>query len=733
MICVNKMQVQKLRVLAVLTLIILISGFQASLTKAQLPSDTHLDVPYHSQDKLYYCGPACLQMVFDYYGSTVAQNEIADAARTDGTYPQPYGSYTFEMIRAAHFSNLSTSQGNELSTHVTGYTLRSNGFAAFELFGATITQLKSLIDEGFPPIVLQWNNALHEWGHFRVVVGYTSDIIIVHDPLISLGGSDTEYFNDDFEDLWGYFGNWVLITCPWSMYLSYPNYALQGQTFTVTAIVTYQRPAIFSAEYSASASKVTIHLPQGLSLVEGEASAKNLTATGYSEGMLPSGSTATAQWEVRADSQGAFGMFAEAEGLITGSVLGHEDGVFTTGYTYTDRIGSQTTGLVVVNEPPVTLTINPQSLSVPATVPADYTITVTNNLNVEQTVILQGDTRELLFEIPPGKWPHCNWTDGPYPYSTQFTLMPGEAKDVKMYLHVDVLWPPGPPLTFAEPVFAYSSWNDFATIVTSAYTEFIVTGTPVSTSTGTGTAGFTSNTGTITDLQAVDENSLPSEAQQTKPPGVTLPNGLFSFTIQGLTPGQTVTLYIQMPSPVPIGSQYWKYQSGIGWFSLPIGSDDGDDKITITLTDGGIGDSDLTANGVIVDPGGLAPPIAHATVDIDPNTLNLRRMGKWITAYIQLPEGYDPTDIDASTILLNGTISPVLDPKYSFVRNSSEYLVDYNVDGILERMVKFNSATVASWMYKSVGIQSDISLTITGKLLDGTSFEGTDMISARAR
>jgi hypothetical protein len=43
----------------------------------------------------------------------------------------------------------------------------------------------------------------------------------------------------------------------------------------------------------------------------------------------------------------------------------------------------------------------------------------------------------------------------------------------------------------------------------------------------------------------------------------------------------------------------------------------------------------------------------------------------WITAYIQLPEGYNPEDIDATTILLNGTISPVLDPKYDFVTNSS--------------------------------------------------------------
>lgn len=40
-------------------------------------------VPYYSQIKNYYCGPACLEMVFDYFGNDISQYEIADAARTD--------------------------------------------------------------------------------------------------------------------------------------------------------------------------------------------------------------------------------------------------------------------------------------------------------------------------------------------------------------------------------------------------------------------------------------------------------------------------------------------------------------------------------------------------------------------------------------------------------------------------------------------------------------------------
>jgi len=134
-------------------------------------------------------------------------------------------------------------------------------------------------------------------------------------------------------------------------------------------------------------------------------------------------------------------------------------------------------------------------------------------------------------------------------------------------------------------------------------------------------------------------------------------------------------------------------------------------------------------NYPLMEPWAPTQPIVTATVDVDPDTLNLRSKGRWITAYIQLPEGYNPADIDATMILLDDAISPVLDSKYGFVTNPSEYLVDHNEDGILERMVKFDRATVQSWIYQSAGTRSDISLTITGSLLDGPSFKGIDTIS----
>jgi hypothetical protein len=45
------------------------------------------------------------------------------------------------------------------------------------------------------------------------------------------------------------------------------------------------------------------------------------------------------------------------------------------------------------------------------------------------------------------------------------------------------------------------------------------------------------------------------------------------------------------------------------WVSVPFGSNNGDNTITVSLTDGDVAlDSDSLANGTIVDPGALGVP-----------------------------------------------------------------------------------------------------------------------------
>ncbi|MCK5291515.1 MAG: hypothetical protein KAR39_05825 [Thermoplasmata archaeon] len=114
----------------------------------------------------------------------------------------------------------------------------------------------------------------------------------------------------------------------------------------------------------------------------------------------------------------------------------------------------------------------------------------------------------------------------------------------------------------------------------------------------------------------------------------------------------------------------------------------------------------------------------QAMIDCDPDTINLKSQGKWITCYIELPPGNDPRDIDASTTLLNDVLAPELNPKYGFAKSETSYIMDHDGDGVLERMVKFNRSEVKQML--SPG--DSVPLTITGKLFDGTEFEGTDEV-----
>jgi hypothetical protein len=151
--------------------------------------------------------------------------------------------------------------------------------------------------------------------------------------------------------------------------------------------------------------------------------------------------------------------------------------------------------------------------------------------------------------------------------------------------------------------------NFTATAANKTFTGPTATGTGDATATVAGggdRCGFTSNT------QFVAVNSVPV----APPAGYGFPHGLFGFTLANCTPGGAVTLTITYPSALPAGTVYWKYgptprNASPLWYQMPATLTG--NTATFTITDGGLGDDDLTANGSIVDQGGPGVP---GTVDI---------------------------------------------------------------------------------------------------------------------
>ena len=98
----------------------------------------------------------------------------------------------------------------------------------------------------------------------------------------------------------------------------------------------------------------------------------------------------------------------------------------------------------------------------------------------------------------------------------------------------------------------------------------------------------------------------------------------------------------------------------------------------------------------------------EAGVDIEPNTINLKSKGKWLTCYIWLDEEYNIADINPDSVRLEGGIEA------GWMWFDEEEQV---------ATAKFSRAEVQEIL--EVG---EVELTVTGELTNGTRFEGTDTI-----
>lgn len=109
-----------------------------------------------------------------------------------------------------------------------------------------------------------------------------------------------------------------------------------------------------------------------------------------------------------------------------------------------------------------------------------------------------------------------------------------------------------------------------------------------------------------------------------------------------------------------------------------------------------------------------------ATIDIDPDTVNPDSQGKFVMAYIELPDAFDVGHIDVSTVTLEiegayGSVPAELSPTA---------VGDEDEDGVPDRMVKFSREAVVALLDGRTG---DVTFKVRGQV-SGSAFEGTDTI-----
>ncbi|HZD54748.1 MAG TPA: choice-of-anchor U domain-containing protein, partial [Candidatus Aquicultoraceae bacterium] len=95
-------------------------------------------------------------------------------------------------------------------------------------------------------------------------------------------------------------------------------------------------------------------------------------------------------------------------------------------------------------------------------------------------------------------------------------------------------------------------------------------------------------------------DTFPQLNRKGKPFGADFPDGVVRYAVKGVAPGATVTVAVSFPSGVPPGSRVFKVDED--GFHPYLGAVVVGDRVVVTLTDGGDGDADGVADGVIVDP-----------------------------------------------------------------------------------------------------------------------------------
>lgn len=133
----------------------------------------YLDVPYFKQDTLYTCGPTSLQMVFAHFGIKESEEKLAEEVESNADV----GTQHREMIEA----------------------VTRRGLHAYVNDNALIDEISHLVNDHEVPVIVRYLETDKDEDHYAVVVGVSSDEIVLNDPW---HGARVHFTHRAFEARW---------------------------------------------------------------------------------------------------------------------------------------------------------------------------------------------------------------------------------------------------------------------------------------------------------------------------------------------------------------------------------------------------------------------------------------------------------------------------------------------------------------------------------------------------
>lgn len=198
--------------------------------------------------------------------------------------------------------------------------------------------------------------------------------------------------------------------------------------------------------------------------------------------------------------------------------------------------------------------------------------------------------------------------------------------------------------------------------------------------------------------------------------------GLFAYRLRVANPGDIATIRIYFSGDIFSSDVFYKYDTINGWYDYSEHTTFNDDgqSITLEVKDGGFGDSDGLANGIIVDPGGIASVGDSSYTSLGSNTVGCfiatAAFGSKFEQHVQLLRRFRdlyliPNSIGRAFVRIYYRYSP---PMADFIAKHD----------ILRTMVRWGLAPLiaVSWMLLHFG--ATFTVLLLGLMLAGVSFIG---------
>ncbi len=144
-----------------------------------------MKVPFRIQTTNYTCGPAVLQMVFEYFGLKVTQKELIETMQPTPESGTPHD----RMISAA----------------------TSHGFFCYVNNESDLSEVKFFLSHKLP-VIAHFIEPSYEEGHYAVITAYRNKTLIFNDPW---NGKNSRLSEKEFKERWcdekSAHKNWIMV------------------------------------------------------------------------------------------------------------------------------------------------------------------------------------------------------------------------------------------------------------------------------------------------------------------------------------------------------------------------------------------------------------------------------------------------------------------------------------------------------------------------------------------